>query len=99
MPNYSLTKIYKIESHLGDKIYIGSTSKQYLSQYTQLSTIFDVNGLSLKDKRIIVDFSSPNIAKEMHVGHLRSTIIGDCIAKICEFDQADVLRVNHVGVF
>jgi arginyl-tRNA synthetase len=45
----------------------------------------------------IVDFSSPNIAKEMHVGHLRSTIIGDCIARILEFSGHDVLRLNHVG--
>ncbi|HEY9642261.1 MAG TPA: arginine--tRNA ligase, partial [Coleofasciculaceae cyanobacterium] len=36
-------------------------------------------------KRVIVDFSAPNIAKEMHVGHLRSTIIGDCIARVLEF--------------
>ena len=48
-------------------------------------------------KRVIVDFSSPNIAKEMHVGHLRSTIIGDCIARILEFRNHDVLRLNHVG--
>ncbi|RWS13196.1 arginine--tRNA ligase: cytoplasmic-like isoform X1 [Dinothrombium tinctorium] len=48
-------------------------------------------------KRILVDYSSPNIAKEMHVGHLRSTIIGDCIANIFEFLGHDVLRVNHVG--
>lgn len=48
-------------------------------------------------KRVIVDFSSPNIAKEMHVGHLRSTIIGDCIARILEFRGHDVLRLNHVG--
>ncbi|MGA9378309.1 MAG: arginine--tRNA ligase, partial [Phormidium sp.] len=48
-------------------------------------------------ERIIVDFSSPNIAKEMHVGHLRSTIIGDCIARILEFQGQDVLRLNHVG--
>lgn len=48
-------------------------------------------------QRIIVDFSSPNIAKEMHVGHLRSTIIGDCIARILEFRGHDVLRLNHVG--
>lgn len=47
--------------------------------------------------REIVDFSSPNIAKEMHVGHLRSTIIGDCIARILEFRGYDVLRLNHVG--
>ena len=48
-------------------------------------------------QRVIVDFSSPNIAKEMHVGHLRSTIIGDCIARILEFRGQDVLRLNHVG--
>jgi len=48
-------------------------------------------------ERIIVDFSSPNIAKEMHVGHLRSTIIGDVIARILEFRGYDVLRLNHVG--
>jgi arginyl-tRNA synthetase len=48
-------------------------------------------------KRTIVDFSSPNIAKEMHVGHLRSTIIGDSIARILEFQGHDVLRLNHVG--
>ncbi len=50
-----------------------------------------------KPDRIIVDFSSPNIAKEMHVGHLRSTIIGDSIARILEFQGHDVLRLNHVG--
>lgn len=48
-------------------------------------------------KRVIVDFSSPNIAKEMHVGHLRSTIIGDTIARMLEYSKADVLRRNHVG--
>lgn len=48
-------------------------------------------------KKAIVDFSSPNIAKEMHVGHLRSTIIGDCIARTLEFLGYDVLRLNHVG--
>ena len=49
------------------------------------------------DSRVVVDFSSPNIAKEMHVGHLRSTIIGDSIARILEFRGYDVLRLNHVG--
>ena len=48
-------------------------------------------------QRVVVDFSSPNIAKEMHVGHLRSTIIGDCIARILEFQGHQVLRLNHVG--
>ena len=48
-------------------------------------------------QKVIVDFSSPNIAKEMHVGHLRSTIIGDSIARVLEFQGHDVLRLNHVG--
>ena len=46
---------------------------------------------------VVVDFSSPNIAKEMHVGHLRSTIIGDSIARVLEFRGHPVLRLNHVG--
>ncbi len=49
------------------------------------------------NKKVIVDFSSPNIAKEMHVGHLRSTIIGDSISRIYELRGYDVLRINHVG--
>mmetsp|Transcript_4226 Transcript_4226/g.7721 ORF Transcript_4226/g.7721 Transcript_4226/m.7721 type:complete len:596 (+) Transcript_4226:519-2306(+) len=47
--------------------------------------------------RVVVDFSSPNVAKEMHVGHLRSTIIGDTLCKTLEYCGADVLRLNHVG--
>ncbi|KAG0726435.1 Arginine--tRNA ligase, cytoplasmic [Chionoecetes opilio] len=47
--------------------------------------------------RVVVDFSSPNIAKEMHVGHLRSTIIGDSIARLMEYLGHDVLRINHLG--
>ena len=50
-----------------------------------------------KQERVIVDFSSPNIAKNMHVGHLRSTIIGDSCARVLEFLGHDVLRVNHLG--
>ena len=48
-------------------------------------------------QKILVDFSSPNLAKEMHVGHLRSTIIGDSIARFLEFEGHEVLRMNHVG--
>lgn len=48
-------------------------------------------------QRIVVDFSQPNIAKELHVGHLRSTIIGDAIARLFEFLGHDVLRLNHIG--
>ncbi len=47
--------------------------------------------------KVLVDFSSPNIAKEMHVGHLRSTIIGDSLCRMLEFLGHDVARINHVG--
>lgn len=48
-------------------------------------------------ERVIVEFSSPNIAKELHVGHLRSTIIGDCLARVLDFLGHEVIRLNHVG--
>lgn len=48
-------------------------------------------------KRVIVDYPSPNIAKEMHVGHLRPAVIGDCISRILEFVGHEVLRISHVG--
>ena len=47
--------------------------------------------------KVLCDFSSPNIAKEMHIGHLRSTIIGDSICRVLEFLDNDVMRVNHIG--
>ncbi len=50
-----------------------------------------------KKKKVIIDYSSPNIAKELHVGNLRSTIIGDATANFVEFLGCDVLRLNHVG--
>ncbi len=56
-------------------------------------------GIAHDDEPVVVavDMSSPNLAKEMHVGHLRSTIIGDCIARVLEFEGHTVHRENHVG--
>ena len=48
-------------------------------------------------KKIVVDYSSPNLAKEMHVGHLRGTIIGDCLARVLEKQGHEIIRQNHVG--
>ena len=48
-------------------------------------------------QRIIVDYPSPNIAKEMHVGHLRPAVIGECFARVVEFLGHDVLKISHVG--
>ncbi len=48
-------------------------------------------------QKIVVEYSSPNVAKEMHVGHLRTTIVGDAIARVLEFAGHRVIRDNHVG--
>ena len=48
-------------------------------------------------KTMVVDFSGPNIAKQMHVGHLRSTIIGDCICRLLKFKDHKVIPQNHIG--
>ncbi|QKF93676.1 arginyl-tRNA synthetase [Fadolivirus algeromassiliense] len=69
-----------------------------LLNYNNLHNYESLNITNLK-KRILVDFSSPNIAKDMHVGHLRSTIIGDSICKLFELQGHDVHRINHIGDF
>nr|XP_046265712.1 arginine--tRNA ligase, cytoplasmic [Scatophagus argus] len=60
-----------------------------------------INGVKLPPlssrTKVVVDFSAPNIAKEMHVGHLRSTIIGESTCRLFEFLGYDVVRLNHVG--
>ena len=48
-------------------------------------------------QRVVIDYSSPNIAKEMHVGHLRTTVVGDSLARTMEFIGHTVIRQNHVG--
>ncbi len=48
-------------------------------------------------EKIVVDYSAPNLAKEMHVGHIRSTIIGDVLARVLEFQGFEVIRQNHMG--
>ena len=54
-------------------------------------------GPAARREHVVVDFSSPNVAKEMHVGHLRSTIIGDALARFFEACKHEVERVSHVG--
>jgi arginyl-tRNA synthetase len=50
-----------------------------------------------RPKKILLDFSSPNVAKPMHVGHIRSTILGDCLARVARFLGHDVTADNHIG--
>jgi arginyl-tRNA synthetase len=47
--------------------------------------------------RVVVDYSAPNVAKEMHVGHLRTTVVGDAFVRVLEFLGHDVIRANHIG--
>lgn len=56
----------------------------------------DVNPVA-SPETVVVDYSSPNLAKEMHVGHLRSTVIGDAVVRTLEFFGHNVVRQNHVG--
>ncbi|QCI22694.1 arginine--tRNA ligase [Buchnera aphidicola] len=66
----------------------------------QLEKIFISSRLGInrsKSQNIVIDYSSPNIAKEMHIGHLRSTIIGDVMARILDFLGHNVIRANHIG--
>jgi arginyl-tRNA synthetase len=51
----------------------------------------------VKPQTVVIDYSAPNLAKEMHVGHLRSTIIGDALARLLEYQGHGVIRQNHMG--
>src|ERR1700733_5004578 len=53
--------------------------------------------VAAEPKTVVVEYSSPNIAKEMHVGHLRTTVVGDAIARVTEFVGHRLIRDNHVG--
>jgi len=53
--------------------------------------------LVAEPERIVIDYSAPNVAKEMHVGHLRSTLIGDALARVLGYLGHDVMRENHIG--
>lgn len=72
-------------------------ARDYIKQAIHSILNDGVKPPATQKKRIVIDFSSPNIAKEMHVGHLRSTIIGDSISRLMEFMGHDVLRINHLG--
>jgi arginyl-tRNA synthetase len=76
-----------------------SLNNNYLARYAEFLLKQPHLGIDRPEfqKRIIIDFSAPNTAKEMHVGHLRSTIIGDALARLFEFLGYDVLRLNHIG--
>lgn len=70
----------------------------FLAQHIQQALASDRLGVTQPAKQtVVVDYSAPNVAKEMHVGHLRSTIIGDAAVRTLEFLGHNVIRANHVG--
>ncbi len=73
-------------------------NKKYISKIiNKISKKKNFNIKKKKKKKIIIDYSSPNIAKQMHIGNLRSTIIGDCVSKILKFLGHKIIKINHIG--
>ncbi|MDP8100257.1 arginine--tRNA ligase [Phocoenobacter atlanticus] len=71
---------------------------KWLEKNAELVLKSEKLGIELnQNQTVVVDYSSPNVAKEMHVGHLRSTIIGDAVVRSLEFLGNKVIRANHVG--
>jgi len=71
---------------------------EFLAENVDRALKSDRLGVSVpQPQTIVVDYSAPNVAKEMHVGHLRSTIIGDAAVRTLEFLGHNVIRANHVG--
>ncbi|WP_366944856.1 arginine--tRNA ligase, partial [Chamaesiphon sp. GL140_3_metabinner_50] len=97
--NLDVSEICELPQIAGAGFINFTVKPSYLATQLQAMQLDSRLGVAVTEKpqRVVVDFSSPNIAKEMHVGHLRSTILGDCIARVLEFRGHDVLRLNHVG--
>lgn len=74
-------------------------AQTWLAEHTEALSNDSRLNIAVKDtpQTVVVDYSAPNLAKEMHVGHLRSTIIGDAIVRVLSFLGDRVIRQNHVG--
>ncbi len=73
-------------------------SEEFLAKQAELAFADSRLGVAQEaPKTIVADYSAPNVAKEMHVGHLRSTIIGDAVVRTLEFLGHNVVRANHIG--
>ena len=97
-PCFRLAKILKkappaIANELKAKL---NSAKIVFDNYEQAKGEYGKTNIG-EGKKVIVEYSSPNIAKPFHIGHLRTTVIGACLAKIYEFMGYDVIRINHLG--
>lgn len=72
--------------------------RQWVAEKVEFALTAPKLGIApVEPQTVVIDYSAPNVAKEMHVGHLRSTIIGDAAARTLEFLGHNVIRANHVG--
>jgi arginyl-tRNA synthetase len=70
---------------------------QWLDQYLTPAALTDAAAQRWSGRTYVVDYSSPNTAKQMHVGHLRSAVIGEALCRLATFNGATVIRDNHLG--
>ncbi|MBU2280253.1 MAG: arginine--tRNA ligase [Gammaproteobacteria bacterium] len=99
LENLDLTDIAEKVEIAGPGFINVTLSKDWLATQLQPALLDSRLGVSrnAKPQKVVVDYSAPNLAKEMHVGHLRSTIIGDAVVRALEFWGDEVIRQNHMG--
>jgi len=97
MDNLPDTKFFDKVEIAGPGFININLNKQFVSEQLTFLLTHGIQPPKVQQKRVVIDFSSPNIAKEMHVGHLRSTIIGESLSRLLEWVGHDVLRLNHLG--
>jgi arginyl-tRNA synthetase len=69
----------------------------WISEYNSAKDFENGFSQTTQRRKVIIDFSSPNTAKQMHVGHLRSAVIGECLCRLISFSGHEVIRDNHIG--
>ncbi len=91
---YSFFTVFQYKNFFNIKLH-----DQYIVQLINNLDFNQIVKQTTSPKSILIDYSSPNVAKEMHVGHLRSTIIGDSLSNFFESLGHQVMRINHIGDF
>lgn len=100
--NYRKGKIEYVIEDNKDNYYVHFTVTQsYLDDVFKYIDHLDLlyNKYVCCKETILVDYTSPNVAKDMHVGHMRSMFIGDALSKLCEYIGHNVLKISHIGDF
>lgn len=94
--NDEITEIRKVGSFVNVSLRSDALLKRLVECLVASGTDFGCNAL-LAGKRVLVDYSSPNMGKSLHVGHLGTTLVGQALANILEANGATVFRINHLG--